>query len=58
MAIDRSKITVTMSMEDYNFYTEAVESEVRFIKMLKRANKDGIAIMTEELKMAIEEIYC
>lgn len=58
MTIDRSKITVTMSMEDYNFYREAVESEVRFIKMLKRANKDGIAIMTEELKMAIEEIYC
>lgn len=56
-SIDKSKITVTMNMEQYEYYSGAVCGREHFIKMLERANQDGKAVMTEELKTAIEEIY-
>lgn len=56
--IDKSKMTVTMSVEEYEYYSDAVEGVRHYVKMLERANKDGKAVMTEELKTAIEEIYC
>lgn len=55
--IDKSKMTVTMSVEDYEYYCNAVDGRNHYIKMLERANKDGEAVMTEELKLTIEEIY-
>jgi len=56
--IDKTRIKVTMSLEDYEYYSHAVEGFEKCIKMLERANKDGKAVMTEELRTAIEEIYC
>jgi len=47
-----------MSLEDYGHYSNVVEGFEKCIKMLERANKDGKAVMTEELRTAIEEIYC
>lgn len=56
--IDKTKMTVTMNMEQYEYYAAAVSGRNHYIKMLERANQDGKAIMTEELKTAIEEIFC
>jgi len=56
--IDKSKMTVTMSIEDYEYYSDAALGREAFIKILERANKDGKAVMTEELETTIEEIYC
>lgn len=55
--IDKTKITVTMNMEQYEYYSSAAQGRNQYIKMLERANQDGKAVMTEELKNAIEEIY-
>ena len=55
--IDKSKITVTMSMEQYEYYEHAVWFSEKYEKILERANKDGTAVMTDELRMTIEEIY-
>ncbi len=58
VSIDKSAITVTMNLKQYEHY-EYTESKLNdLIKMLERANKDGVAVMTDELKTAIEEIYC
>jgi|GEM_PF-1661402 len=56
--IDKSKMTVTMNAEDFEYYEDAVDGRERLIKILERANRNGEAVMTEELKMTIEEIYC
>jgi len=56
--IDKSKMTVTMKVEDYEYYSDAVLGREALIRILERANKDGKAVMTEELKTTIEEIYC
>jgi len=56
--IDKTKITVTMSLEDYEYYSHAAEGLEEYIKMFERAYKDGKAVMTEELRTVIEEIYC
>lgn len=58
MEVDRSKITVTMPIDEY----EQLESKAYdfdcLIQMLKRANHDGKAVMTDELRVKIEEIFC
>lgn len=54
----KTKITVTMSMEQYEFYEAAVRGRNHYIEMLERANQNGKAVMTKELEEAIEEIYC
>lgn len=56
--VDKTKITVTMSMEQYEYCSEAVYGRNHYVEMLERANQNGKAVMTEELKTAIEEIYC
>jgi hypothetical protein len=49
--------TVTISLKDFNYLQHRSEELVRLRIMLKRANQDGEAVMTEELKQHIEEIY-
>lgn len=49
--------TVTISLKDFNFLQHKLEELVRLRIMLKRANRDGEAVMTGELKQYIEEIY-
>ena len=49
--------TVTISLKDYEYLQRRSEQVVRMRIMLKRANQDGEAVMTEELKQYIEEIY-
>lgn len=56
--IDLSTITVTMSMDQYTTYSEAKKSLNQYIEMLERANQNGKAVMTDELRTVIEEIYC
>jgi len=56
--IDKSKMTVTMSVKDYEYYSDSALGRKALTKILERANKDGKAVMTEELKTTIEEIYC
>lgn len=55
--IDKKSIKVTMNMEEYEYYKAAERGRNELIKMLERANENGKATMTEELKKAIEEIY-
>lgn len=57
MEIDKKNIKVTMNMEEYEQYENAVIGRNRLIKVLERANKNGKATMTEELKTEIEEIF-
>ena len=49
--------TVTISLKDYEFLKHRSEQVIRMRIMLKRANQDGKAVMTEELEQYIEEIY-
>lgn len=56
-SIDKNQITVTMNMEQFEYYTDAAYDREHYLKILERANQDGKAVMTEELKTAIEEIY-
>mgnify|MGYP000981147423 CR=1 FL=1 len=57
MIADKTNMTVTMSMTDYEYYQEAVKSRDKYVKILERANVDGKAVLTEELIMAIKEIF-
>lgn len=54
--IDKSKMKVEMSMADYEYYSDAEKGRNYYFGLLRRANKDGKAVMTEELKVAIEEM--
>lgn len=56
--IDLSKITVTMGMDQYVRYSEALRSRNEYIEIFKRAYQDGKAVLTDELRTVIEEIYC
>ena len=49
--------TVTISIKYFECLQYMSEKLVRLRIMLKRANQDGEAVMTEELKQYIEEIY-
>ncbi len=55
--INRRKITVTMSMEEYKHYECADLRLNELVGILKEANKDGTAVMTDRLRNKIEEIY-
>lgn len=55
--IDKRKMTVTMSMEEYEYYKDRSEGFGKYVRMFERANKDGTAVMTDELRETIEEIY-
>ena len=56
--IDKSTITVAMNMEQYEYYSRAVETRNEYIKIFERANKKGKAVLTDELRTVIEDIYC
>lgn len=57
--MDKTNITVTMPVEEYE-YLKAIERGFNeHIEMFKRANPDGeSAIFTEELQRTIKEVYC
>lgn len=57
--MDKTHITVTMPVAEYE-RLKAVESNFsELFKMLERANPDGkTAIFTEELQQYIKDIYC
>lgn len=56
--MDKTNITVTMPVTEYE-RLEAIEQSFNDnIRMLERANVNGIATMTDELKLKIEEIFC
>lgn len=55
--MDRSKITVTMPIYEYEELESKADGFDSLIRMLERANQDGNAIMTDELRTKIEEIY-
>lgn len=57
VCINKSKITVIMSMEEYEHYEHADWLSDHFTGILERANQNGTAVMTDELRKAIEEIY-
>lgn len=57
MGIDKSKIAVIMSIEEYEHYEHADYLSSHFAGILERANQNGAAVMTDELMKAIEEIY-
>ena len=57
--MDKTNITVTMPVTEFERLQDIEISYNKIIKMLERANPDGkSAIMTEELKVTIEEIFC
>ncbi len=56
--MDKSNITVTMPLTEYEKLQTYEALYQQKIKMLERANINGIATMTDELKQEIEEIYC
>lgn len=55
--MDKSNITVTMPIYDYEQLASKAVSFDELIRMLERANQDGKAVMTDELRTKIEEIY-
>lgn len=56
--MDRSNITVTMPISEYEQLESKADGFNCLIRMLERANKDGKAVMTDELRTKIEEIFC
>lgn len=56
--MDKSNITVTMPMNEYEQLESIAEGFDSLIRMLERANQDGKAVMTDELRTKIEEIFC
>lgn len=56
--MDKTNIMVTMPVSEYERLKSVEEGFNRHIKMFERANVNGTATMTDELKQEIEEIYC
>lgn len=54
--VDKSKMTVTMSLAEYEYYASAEQRLDKFFEMLARANKDGNAVMTDELRTEIQRL--
>ncbi len=55
--MDKTNISVTMPVTEYERLVDIEKSFNEHIRMFANANKDGVAVMTEKLKMTIEEIY-
>lgn len=53
---DKKSITVTMDMEQYERLSEAARGRDFYLRLLERANRGGRAVMTDELREAIEGI--
>lgn len=47
---DEEKMTVTMSMKEFREYDRLENRLEELLEMLIRANKNGKAVMTDELK--------
>lgn len=56
--MDKTNITVTMPVTEYERLKAIEKGFNEHIKIFERANVDGKAIMTDELRLKIEEIYC
>jgi len=56
--MDKTKITVTMPVAEYERLKSCEQSLAEYIRMLERANVEGKAVLTKELEQTIEEIYC
>lgn len=48
-------ITVTMSIDAYEYFKDAEHGRDYYIDVLNRAKQSGIAVMTDELKSVIEQ---
>lgn len=55
--MDRSNITVTMPIYEYEQLESKADGFDYLIRMLERANQDGKAVMTNELRTIIFQIY-
>lgn len=56
--MDKTNITVTMPVEEYERLKAIERGFNKHIDMFKRANPDGeSAIFTEELQRTVKEIY-
>lgn len=49
--------TVTISIKDFEWLRAQEEELYKVTKILEDANKNGEAVMTNELRQYIEEIY-
>ena len=56
--MDRSNIRVSMPIYEYEQLESKADGFDCLIRMLERANQDGKAVMTDELRTKIEEIFC
>lgn len=56
--MDKTSITVTMPLSEFEHLRAREQQFDRFIRMFENANVDGTAVMTEELRQTIEDIYC
>lgn len=56
--MDKTNITVTMPVTEYERLQGVERSFNDIIRILERANVDGKAVMTGELMQRILEIYC
>ena len=54
---DKNNITVSMSLKDFEYYQSMEDYAKEMFGMLQRANQDGKIVMTEELRIKIEDIY-
>ena len=54
--LDKKSIMVTMDMEQYERLAEAARGRDFYLRLLERANQGGMAVMTDELREAIESI--
>jgi len=55
--MDKTNITVTMPVEEYERLKSIEQGFREHIEMFERANVEGKAVLTKELEQTIEEIY-
>ena len=55
--MDKSNITVTLSLEEFEKLQNIEKAFDNIIRMIERANHRGRAVMTDELRQLIEEVY-
>lgn len=55
--MDKTNITVTMPVTEYEHLKAVEQSFNDIVRMLEMANVNGEAVLTDELRRKIEDIY-
>ena len=58
MVMDKTNITVTMPITEYESLRAIEQDYNKIIRLFERANVEGEVVMIKELEQIIKDIYC